>query len=322
MKLHGYDPTQWELISSKSSLWSHGGDKGDCYSSKISVKPLSDGIDLDDIVEYFNTNLLERPQEKYTPKQFEAGAYCLVPCLFDVHFSKLISVDETGNYSDSSIAEEKFLAAIDSFIYQVRDMKFEKVIFPIGNDFFNSEASGDTFYHTRQDNDLRYGDMFKRGVNILISAIDRLKNVAPTKVVLVQGNHDFTTAFYASCVLNAYYRNDDYVSVDNSPQTRKYEKFGSTLLGFTHGNEEKDRIFSLMQNEVPNLWGETKFREWLIGHVHHESVREKSGVTVRTLPSITGHDAWHYKKGYTTSAQRSMAFVYDKVQGLKHALYE
>lgn len=322
LEAHGYDPNQWELINSKSSMWDSKPDGRLMYSSKISVKPKVCGIDAKEVVKFFNENLVDIPRTTYIPMQYKSGAECFVPCLFDVHFSKLASYDETQNVYNYEIASERFLDTIQYYADKVIGRQFDKVLFPIGNDFFNAEASGDTYNHTRQDNDLRYGDMFKKGVETLIAAIDILKNIAPIKVILVQGNHDYVTSFYASCVLDAYYKNDENVTVDNSPTTRKYEKFGANLLGFTHGSEEKDRIYTLMQNEAPNLWGETKYREWIIGHKHHESVREKAGVVIRTMPTITGIDAWHYKKGYVSSGARSMAFIYDKEKGLNEILYK
>lgn len=321
LNAHGYNPSEWELINSKSSMWDSKPDGHLMYASKISVRPKTSGIDIEDVVKYFNEKLVNVPMNSYIPQQYKNGAECLVPCLFDVHFAKLASYDETLNEYNYQIASDRYISTIKYYADKLIGRQFDRIIFPIGNDFFNSEASGDTHYHTRQDNDLRYGDMFKKGVETLIAAIDILKKIAPIKIILVQGNHDFVTIFYASCVLDAYYKNDDNVTVDCSPTTRKYEKYGANLLGFTHGSEEKDRIYTLMQNEVPNLWGETLYKEWIVGHTHHESVKEKAGVVVRSVPTITGIDAWHYKKGYVSSNARSMALIYDKEKGLSEILY-
>ena len=40
---------------------------------------------------------------------------------------------------------------------------------------------------------------------------------------------------------------------------------------FTHGSEEKrDSLPMLMANERKELWAETKFREWHLGHMHRK----------------------------------------------------
>jgi hypothetical protein len=76
-----------------------------------------------------------------------------------------------------------------------------------------------------------------------------------------------------------------------------------------------------MQHEAAMDWGTTTTREWLIGHLHTEGVVEKNGVVVRRIPSLCGSDAWHVKSGFTTSKKRTMAFVYDKEDGLVETLY-
>jgi len=140
-------------------------------------------------------------------------------------------------------------------------------------------------------------------------------------VILVQGNHATYTEFFAACVLSAWYRENEHVIVDNKPTMRKYRRFGANLLGFTHGNEEKDRIYGLMQFEAAEDWGKTKTREWLIGHYHSEGTIEKNGVIVRRIPSLSGTDAWHMKSGFSMSRKRSMAFIYDKENGLVETHY-
>jgi len=324
LRVHGYDIGFWELVSARSNIWNaYSKQDGimELYSSKITVKPRKNGLDYKEIAQNF-----EKFAQNYTPKeviphQFEYGAECLVPCLFDVHFSKLADEDETGNKYNLEIARERVLASIDSYIHKLRNRKFEKIIFVIGNDYFNSEPSGSTIYGTKQDNDARYSKMFNKGVETLIEAIDKLSAISKVEVVLVQGNHAGYTEFYAACVLDAWYRNSTTVEVDSMPQTRKYRRFGKNLLGFAHGDSEKDRIFGLMQFEAAEDWGVTKTREWLLGHYHSEGTIEKNGVVVRRIPSLAGNDAWHMKSGFSTSRKRSMAFIYDKEQGLIETHY-
>lgn len=323
LKLHGYDPTQWNLVNSKNSFWDtqmKGGAVKTLYSSKVTVKPKC-GLDYSEIIEHFESFSKDYCPNDITPKQYEYGAECLVPCLFDVHFGKLADMDETGNRYDYKIARDKVLNSLSAYINKLKDRRFEQIVFVIGNDFFNSESNGETVNNTRQDNDSRYSKLFNKGVETLIQSIDMLSTVAPVCVLLVQGNHDFYTSFYCASVLSAWYRNSSVVSVNSSPTVRKYIRFGKNLLGFTHGSEEKDRIYGLMQCEASEDWGKTTTHEWLIGHLHSEGITEKNGVVVRRIPSLTGDDAWHTKSGYTTSKKRSMAFIYDKEDGLVETYY-
>ena len=105
--------------------------------------------------------------------------------------------------------------------------------------------------------------------------------------------------------LHGWYRNDPNVTVDLGPSPRKYLQYGCSLIGFTHGSEEKHTALpTIMATERPDLWAATEFHEWHVGDQHRRrkldfvAVDTHEGVTVRTLPSIAGSDAWHHKKGY------------------------
>jgi len=324
LRLHDFDPKQFKLISARNSMWNcHTASQETkvLYSSRVTVAPLANELSFEDVSEHFKEYFKEHKSKPIIPQQYEYGSECLVPCFFDVHFGKLADINETGEKYDYKIAKERVLSSVLKYKNKLQGRKFEKIIFAIGNDYFNSESTGSTFNGTVQDNDSRYSKIFKKGTETLIEAIDILETIAPVEVILVQGNHDFATSFYCSCVLEAYYKDSKNVVVNSQPTLRKYIKFGTTLLGFTHGSEEKDRIYGLMQHEASEDWGNTTTREWLIGHLHTESVTEKNGVIVRRIPSLTGSDQWHYKSGYVTSKKRTMAFIYDKEEGLVETHY-
>lgn len=236
--------------------------------------------------------------------------------IVDLHYSKLSWEGETGENYDRKIAEERFLRVISDFIKRTADKDFEKILFPVGNDYFNFDnPDGETARGTRQDNDSRWQKMYNKGNELLIKGIDILAQKAPVDVFVVPGNHDTMTSYHAVHFLNAWYRNIDRVEVSINPKTRKYRRFGSNLIGFAHLDQEKSRIFGCMQNEAKKDWGNTKYHEWHGAHVHSEQVDEKLGLIVRNISSITAKDAWHYKKGYQSLA-KAQAFIWHKKKGL------
>ena len=321
---YGFSPREFQLVNIRTSSYASASDDttGKClYAGRITIKPKVEELSLSDIEEHFAEYFSNYSSPIVEPKQYEFGAECLVPCFLDLHFGKLACIGETGDKYDYKIAKHRFLNGLAKFITKLEGRKFEKIIFPMGNDFFNSENDGETTGGTKQDNDTRPTKMFEKGVETLIEGIDMLSNIAPVEVLLVPGNHDFMTSFYAACVLSAKYQGSTKVTIDKQPITRKYVQFGTNLLGFTHGSEEKDRIYGLMQHEVPEMWGNTTTREWIIGHLHFEAVTEKNGVIVRRIPSLTGTDAWHQKCGFTTSKKRAIALIYDKEEGLSESHY-
>jgi hypothetical protein len=76
-----------------------------------------------------------------------------------------------------------------------------------------------------------------------------------------------------------------------------------------------------MADEAPQLWATTKYREFHIGHIHHEKqissglVDEFRGVMVRAVPSLSQIDYWHHSSGYR-STRSAHCYEYDDERGL------
>ena len=254
--------------------------------------------------------------------------------LFDLHLGKLAWKGETGENYDTKIARVRYLEAIQKLVKSAQGFSYNKILFPVGSDFFNS----DTIYNTTtkgtfQDEDLRWQKTFKVGNILLIDAINYLKQTGvPVDVMVIPGNHDFERSYYMGEFLSAWFKDDEMVSVDNHASPRKYYRFGKVLLGFTHGSEEKeDSLTMLMSSEKESKrhWSDTTFHEWHLGHIHRKRknqyvIRDKFGiekeestVTVRYLSSLTGTEEWHHKKGFVGSTKAGEAFIWNDKEGLK-----
>jgi hypothetical protein len=251
--------------------------------------------------------------------------YLLELSLPDLHIGKLSWEDESGENYDTKIAIERYNQSVAKLLDHVRHYKdeIEEILLPIGNDLFNIDNKNNmTTAGTPQHVDSRWQQMFNKAKGLLISNINDLMQIAPVKVVMVSGNHDMQTVFYLGSVLEAYYRNTDRVNIDNTPTQRKYHSYGINLIGFTHGNEEKHQELGLiMATEKPELWANSKCRQFHLGHFHSRKttkyldVQEFQGFTVRILPSLSGTDAWHNSKGYM-SMKSAVAYLYSKDNGL------
>ena len=272
------------------------------------------------VTEHFDNWNYDGPTIPLRPK-VKSNLMLEVP-IVDLHLAKLAWEPETGENYDSKIAEKRFMEVIYDVVERSKGMEFEQILFPIGNDFFNYDTiDGETTRGTAQSNDSRWQKMYLKGNELLIKAIDILKVIAPVKVFQIPGNHDFQTSFYAIVNLASYFRKDENVTVDTNPKTRKYIEFGKNLIGYTHGDKEKKRIFGNMQVEAAEAWGRTLYREWHTGHLHSEQVKEEHGVKVRSLSSVTATDSWHSESGYVGAIATSQSFVWDKQRGLRDIWY-
>lgn len=253
--------------------------------------------------------------------------------IFDLHIGKLAWQGETFENYDVKIARHRFLTAIETLLKRTIGFDYERILFPIGNDFFNSDTMENTTTKgTPQDEDLRWQKTFDVGVRLLVDGINMLKQTGvPVDVVVIPGNHDFERSYYMGKYLEAWFSQDSAVNINNNASPRKYYRYGNVLLGLTHGSEEKESSLPmLMATDIESkpMWSETKFHEWHLGHMHRKrnvkytvldksrTINEDLGVTIRYLSSLTGTEEWHHKKGFVGSTKAADAFIWNYENGL------
>lgn len=246
---------------------------------------------------------------------------------FDLHMGKYAWDEETVANYDTDIAADLFDASLDFLLnraMRLSDGRLDRILCVFGNDVSHMDSKrGDTTMGTRMDVDTRYVRVYRRICEVHRRAVDRLLQVAPVDMVIIPGNHDELTSFHLGEILSARYDGTKHVTVDNSPRLRKYYSYGTNLFGFTHGDAEKvTELPLLMAREVPEMWSRCASREWQIGHKHiaekftwrDQDLFSDKGVRVRRLASLSAHDAWHTKHGYT-DRRACDAFVFHKDAG-------
>ena len=243
----------------------------------------------------------------------------------DLHIGKLTWAEESGEDSDLKSQVELSKNIVKELLSYTNNFQIERILFPIGNDFYNVDNNLNTTTHgTPQQEDTRWRKSFKVGWQLAADIINMCSQVAPVDVLVVGGNHDEQRSFYLGEVLSALYKSDKNVNIDNSAKLRKYYVYGKNLIGLTHGYHEKVKeLKNLMALEVPQMWAETNYREWHTGDKHHKedwvhkTHEGNNGVVVRILRSLTTPDAWHYNKGYVGVLRASESFLWDKEKGLR-----
>lgn len=269
-------------------------------------------------------------EKKVEPKLFQpAGAIpvqrnCALEInIPDLHIGKLAWGKETGEDYDIKIAIKRYKTAVNELLGRVNPNVLEKFILPVGNDMINIDnKSNTTTAGTPQNCDSRFGKMFQTAKDLLIETIDKLSDIAPVEVMIVPGNHDNVAMFTLGEVLDAWYHNNELVTVINTHTPRKYLQYGLNLLMYCHGHSEKLQDLGIIcATEQPQLWAATKFRRVHVGHFHHSKqikftdVQEYPGFTVKVLNSLSANDAWHAEKGYM-SLKGAEAFLYHRDKGL------
>ena len=326
LKVHGYDPNEWELTSAKQSIWNNKLDN-ELYSSKITVKPRigfnwsEDNVRkiFDKVIKDIDILGCEYARIAGKDEQPPIQDKMILIGISDLHYG-LLAKDNLSEEYNMKIANERFNKILTDVIQRKQDNQdIEKVILLIGNDFLNADnLQGTTSRHmTPQDQETNWYEMITSATEMLIEGIEKLRFFFPKiEVVNVKGNHDEMSMFGIMQTLNAYYKNSLSVRINTDCRFRQYIKYGTSLIGLSH-NERIQDITKIMAAESGTDWGECKYKCFLLGHLHdRKEVGDDYGVDIYRLPSVSGASAWTSQQGYCGTNKMSQSFVFDKSKGL------
>jgi hypothetical protein len=249
------------------------------------------------------------------------------PNITDLHLGRF-AFDEKSLSHIWSLEEAKhhYNEAIDSSFAQIELSEIAEFVLPVGNDMIQIDSSNNmTTRGTPQMNTEFWQTLFEYSYHMTKDVIERLSKIAPVKVLMIAGNHDYDSTFSLGVALQAYFRTNENVEVVNKGMLRTYHRFGANLTGFNHGDVKQPmRLHAAMTKDVPELYGDTKFHSYHIGHLHKNSKKtifdfvekdEYYGLDIEICPSMTPTDAWHYKNLYIGNLRRSKTFVNHITEG-------
>lgn len=306
MLAHGYDPEEWELISSKNKIWnvySKVDKTQTLYSSTINVRPKKQTFDLaafEKIIE----KLPKIKIPKVISKPDEEAPYLNIP-LFDMHFG-------ISDYDYYKPTQERILYYLEK--------PRKNVLFIIGQDLFHNNdfrgrtASGREIQ--RVDMEQAEEDAWKFYKPLIETAI---KNSEKVHVYYSVGNHDEFSAWSFVRMLSRIY--GDQATFDTRFKERKVHMLGKNFVGMNHS--DKKNIKRLPENfatEFPLEWSMATTREVFVGHEHAEKeielVSDTGGILLRRMPTRNKIDDWHDSMGYTTAHKRFKIFEYNETEVL------
>ncbi len=288
-------------------------------------EPETDEERLLDLIKQAKSYAPKYPTIKYN-KMTSGNA--LEVSLFDHHFGQLSWGLETGgkNY-DIKISKEMALDAVSDILSHAQYYKPEKIIIPIGNDFFNVNDQTNTTQHgTPQAEDERWQKTYVSGRTVWASLLEMCQSVAKTKAIWIPGNHDPERSFHLCDSLYCWFHNSQ-VEIDHSPNPKKVEVWGKTACLYTHGcNERKNDLPTVFATSFPKEFSEAKYRAMHLGHLHHTDkssltvAEDVYSVDVKIKPTLVPLNAWSAGKAYKAIA-RTEAEVWNKEDGLIADLY-
>lgn len=236
--------------------------------------------------------------------------------LGDPHIGMLSWDQETGDSWDLKIAEETFIKMFDSIIKRAPKCKRCKIL-NLGDYFHTDNTVGVTARSGHHlDCDGRFAKMAQIGIKIFRQMItSALEHHEIVEVDILPGNHDDVGSIFLGIALKHIYENEPRVLVDDSPSVFHYTRFGKNLIGSHHGHTCKmDRLPGVMACDMPKDWGETEFRYWLTGHIHHDSKKDINGCVIESFRTLAAKDVYSYSGGWR-SGRDIKVIIYHKEFG-------
>lgn len=341
LDIYNISLNDWEVEKKVINTWESGAKGPDgsivvtpLFQVKVWLKSRKPVLELEQIRQDFIDGL-KKISPKVEPKKYETAidkpAHMLQINIFDLHFGKLAWDEETGASYDVEIATELFNDTIDTFIEDTKGIHIDKILLPIGSDMLNSDTHypyNSTTRGTAQDENLHWQLTFRLCRQMLVDNINKLSTIAPVDILVIKGNHDEARSFYLGDSLEGWFNNNPNVNVNNGPSPRKYYKYNNTLIGLSHGNNERlNDLPLILAQENPIEWGMTKYREFHLGHYHfsksanYNPAYEQNGVMIRHMSSLSANDSWSHSKGYVGGKRGAEAYLWSKDKGLKSILY-
>lgn len=261
----------------------------------------------DDIVQSMRKHA---PSYKYYDRELFDKPCLLVIDPADVHIGKL------GKDHNNISIVERVHEGVDGIISKAKGFNIDQILFVAGNDILHVDnTKRTTTGGTHQDTDGMWHDNYLIAKQLYIDILEKLLNIADVHFVFNPSNHDYTNGYFLADTIESWFKNNENITFDCTIDHRKYFVYGNNLIGTTHGDGAKNNDLPLlMAHEKPELWSQCTKRYIYTHHVHHKNSKDHIGVTIESLRSPSGTDAWHDKNGYI-SKKAIEGFIHDEHEG-------
>lgn len=262
-------------------------------------------------------------EHKPLTKSVKRGPWAVL-VVADTHFGKYCWAKSTGEADyDLDIAARLVSDAAGELLAKAGEYAPARLtVAGLGDLYHYDSPAGTTTSGTPLERDGRLQKMIAVGTDAILGIVDTAAIIAPTDVVIVNGNHDETLTWALHRILLERYAGAKRVGVDSNYTPRKYLEHGRNLLGFVHGHRAKRKLPQLMAIEAAAAWARCPYREVHTGHLHHQAaewsrpIETLDGVLVRVAPSLGPADDYHAVNGWLGQRRAMELFIYDEAGGL------
>jgi hypothetical protein len=218
--------------------------------------------------------------------------------LTDVHHGLLAWGPEAGEDYDIAIGSRRLRSCMSDLVTMAPPSS-EALILNLGDYFHNNDQTNATPASKHQlDVDSRFYKIAITGVRLFQDLIEMaLQKHDTVRVRCLPGNHDPQSTVTLTLALAMFYESNPRVTVELDPSDLFFLRFSNTLIGACHGDKMKPYRMSMAMLR-PQEWGQSLFRWFVFGHIHHETVKEVGNVRCESFETIAAKDAYATSHGY------------------------
>ncbi len=251
------------------------------------------------------------------PEGTSAELLTLLPAN-DWHMGMFVWKNETGENWDLKIAERRIGDAVRAAVD--RSPMSERFVVLGGGDLMHADNNENRTAKSgnQLDVDGRYPKVMQSAGRLMVQTVEAALTRAKTvEVRILPGNHDEHSSHAIAAFLYAWFRDDERVVVDLDPSLFWWRRWGSVMLGATHGHTVKIADMpQIMAHRRAAEWGATRFRYVHGFHLHHKRAiaTEGNGCIAEVHQAPIPQDAWHFGAGFL-SGRSIQTITYHQTHG-------
>lgn len=220
--------------------------------------------------------------------------------LFDVHLGLRAHAEVSGKEVDLDVAKDELLQVMSEVISRTPNARRGVII--NGGDF--THQTDDRNMTRRSGNILDVSARNARTVDVAIQVLCALIETALSKHEVVEyysvpGNHDPQNWETIQFALRERYRDNPRVRIQVRWDEFSLVEHGEVVLFVHHGDKRTPKDISMFcAAQFSEVWGRTKYRMLLTGHLHHMKEDEFPGIIWRQLSAGSARDHHAASHGY------------------------
>lgn len=331
LNLFGYDIDCWEVKEWSIGKWEtfvKGEGLQEQSTIRAKLKPKEVVLSKRDIIDITKEVISKDIKPIKLPKQKKITTLddtkLDILSIADLHLGRVCEKIETGTEYNLDIACDKFNGIIDELLSLQSQRHCGELLYTIGNDLFNVDnANYTTTKGTQMQNSASYKEMYKRGLELQINALKRMRECFNRiNVLLVQGNHDEVLDYTLYLALQQIFKDDDVIQFSTDYKKTQCFVFGNNSIYFDHGDTNYKRLMQTLPSMFYKEYGSTENRYALLHHLHsQQAIDELTGITAYRLSTLAPTDNYEYKNKFGSVNGSQALFELDKESGLSNITY-